>query len=89
MLNKYKNDSVAYIEEVFKIELLDYQKFLLKNMFEGKSVITSRLNGRDFIQGLYITYMKDMKMDFWLATPEGIKVYEKGKLVEIKKYKST
>ena len=84
---RYKKDPIAYIEEVLEIKLLEYQKTLLKGMFEGKVIINSKFNGKKFIQDLYVRYLKDMEVDFLLATSKGLEVYEKGKIKEIKEYK--
>lgn len=77
-----KYDTDEFIDLYFGNNLYSYQKFLIKIMCKFKDI---KLNlRRPKIDKIAI--MKELKLDFDVATPQGVEEYKNGELVDIKPY---
>lgn len=77
-----KYDTDEFIDLYFGNNLYSYQKFLIKIMCNFKDI---KLNlRRPKIDKIAI--MKELKLDFNVATPQGVEEYKNGELVDIKPY---
>ena len=91
VIDKYKNDPIAFVEYFYDVKLYPYQKEMLKLLNTKERLINlygSYRHGRDIVRKGQVEYMKFMEMDFDLWTKEGIEVYEKGILVKTLKHKN-
>lgn len=54
------SDVVAHIEKLYKVELTDFQKDLLKHIIVGDVIYTSRGIGRSMLYNGYADYLKNV-----------------------------
>ena len=90
LIEKYRNNPVAFIEDMHPdIKLHEYQKVLL-NMIHTKdktfSFFNARMNQKLWLSNMKLEYMKAMKMSFEIWSPKGIDIYENGVLVKTIKH---
>lgn len=89
--NKYKDNPVAFCEEVLGIKLYEYQKQILNALHNSDTrsyYYGERWSGKKFLLDMQIEYVKAMKANFRIVTPQGIEVYENGEYVRTDKYKN-
>jgi hypothetical protein len=82
--NKYKNNFAKFCEDMLGTKLLPYQKLYINalcGLDKTKGFVFGRTRYRRLIDKLQIEYMKAEEMDFYVYKPDGVDVYEKGKLV--------
>lgn len=77
-----KYDMDEFIDLYFGDNLYSYQKFFIKAMCKFKDI---KLNLRR-PKANKIAIMKELKLDFYVATPQGIEEYKNGELIDIKQY---
>ncbi len=71
-----------FIDLYFGDNLYAYQKMLIKAMIKYEDI---KLNFRRPKIDI-IPLMKELKLDFYVATPQGLEEYKQGKLVDIKSH---
>ena len=54
------SEVVAYIENLYHVELMDFQKDLLKHIIAGDVIYTPRCVGRSMLYNGYANYLQDV-----------------------------
>jgi len=85
LIGKYRNNPVAYIEDVYPdIKLYPYQKVILNAMVAKEktfSFINARMNQKLWLDNMKLEWMKIFKRNFQVLSSKGVDVYENGVLV--------
>jgi len=91
LIKKYRNNPVAFVEDMHPdIKLYPYQKLLLNAMHSKDKIVSffnGRMNQKLWLSNMRLEYMKLMQIDFEVWGLKGIDVYEKGVLVRTIKHK--
>lgn len=84
MKEKYRDNPSLFAEEVLGMSLLPCQKEIIDVFIKNRRINAHYpiRNGRQMVAEAIFEYMKAMQMDFMLARPEVIEVYEKGQFVK-------
>lgn len=86
---KYKNNPVAFCEDILNVKLHSWQKQFLEESFCKDKHVTHfnpHRHMKTFTHKLWLEYTKAMEMDFIIWNKEGIDIYEKGVLVKTIKH---
>lgn len=91
LINKYRNNPVAFIEDMYpEIKLYPYQKTFLNAMMskqEDLYYVSPYMANKIWLSNMRLEIMKLMGMNFTVLSPSGRDDYEKSILVKTEKYK--